>query len=112
MFRTLIATAGFCAVIAASSSVFAQDTMSVRVSYADLNLSSPAGAAALTHRVDQAVLAICGSADIRDMGRQTYVSKCKADTLSAARVQLEQAMNTAGQIQPFIEARQMVLSAH
>ena len=57
------------------------------VSYADLDLASPAGRAALDRRIHGAVREVCGTASSADlMGRQR-VSLCRAETLAAANAQ-------------------------
>lgn len=48
------------------------------VGYADLNVSSPAGIAALEGRLQRAVRQVCGSADPTDLGGQSQVRQCRA----------------------------------
>jgi len=67
----------------------------VHVSYADLNVHSPAGAAVLNHRIAAAAEQVCGDSGDRDPSRRARVDACKiqavADalaTVKAANVQL------------------------
>ncbi len=61
----------------------------VRVSYADLNLATPAGAAKLHSRLRAASASLCGQADFRDLTRVTLENACVARTLAGALEQVE-----------------------
>jgi UrcA family protein len=77
-----------------------EETASVTVSYADLNLQTPAGAASLERRVHQAVYEVCGSEDDRDLSDWFAQRKCRADALKDARAKMNQAVAAArGQVQ-------------
>ena len=52
------------------------------VNYGDLNLSSPAGAAAFQSRIDRAVRQICGSAHASDLNGQAQVRRCRSDSIA------------------------------
>jgi UrcA family protein len=88
---SLIAAA---ALVAAAAPAFAQDAVSDiverNVSYADLDLSAPAGVAALDQRIDTAVTQVCGRADLHDLGAWKAMQQCRAD----ARSKIEQTRNT------------------
>ncbi len=88
---SLIAAAVLCA---AAAPAFAQEAVSDivqrSVSYADLDLSAPAGVAALDHRIDAAVTQVCGRADSHDLGAWTAMKQCRVD----ARGKIEQTRNT------------------
>lgn len=51
--------------------------MSERVSFADLNLATPAGIAALDGRIDRAVRRICASAHPADLSTGMQVRQCR-----------------------------------
>lgn len=57
------------------------------VSYADLNLASAAGRAALGARVDAAVRAVCGEATPIDLDGVRQVELCRDETLAAVNGQ-------------------------
>src|SRR5271170_4706948 len=46
------------------------------VKYADLNVSSPAGAAALYARISVAANGVCRALDGRDLASKTYFDRC------------------------------------
>lgn len=50
----------------------------VAVHYGDLDLGSPAGRAALNHRIRQAVRTACGEASSADLKGQNQVAACRA----------------------------------
>ena len=79
MTRKFISTIALGAALI-SAPAFAQDQTSVHVSYADLNLASPAGVKVFHRRLEDAVTKICGTADPRDMGRRAMVQACRDST--------------------------------
>ena len=58
------------------------ETRSVSVRYADLDLASAAGAAALYQRLQGAARVVCGYAD--EMAMVTYVNRCNHSAISHA----------------------------
>jgi UrcA family protein len=58
------------------------------VVYADLNLASPAGMAALHNRVNSAVLSVCGNADERDLRAMAAIHACRAKARDATQSQI------------------------
>ena len=69
---------------------------SVRVTYADLNLQTHAGARAMLARLEAAAGRVCGNEpDIRDLARATPYQRCKAAALDAAVRQLDAPLVTA-----------------
>ena len=66
----------------------AADETTVTVPYADLNLASPAGAAALEARIDAAVEEVCVRPDIRNIKAMTAWEECKASAKLDALDQL------------------------
>jgi UrcA family protein len=70
---------------AAAVPAFAQqdaDVLQRAVSYADLDLTSPAGVAAFDRRIDAAVTQVCGRADLRDMAAWSERKQCRAKARS------------------------------
>ena len=67
-----------------SASAVASETVSVSVSYDDLNLSSRAGATALQQRIEAAVDNVCGTR-ARDLKTAAILQKCRTDALAAAK---------------------------
>jgi len=62
----------------------AADAPQVHVSYADLNLSTTAGAARLTSRISAAAEQVCGFAPDRDLARKAQFDSCKARAIADA----------------------------
>jgi UrcA family protein len=84
------------AVVGAAVPCFAQEETTVSVKFADLNLSSKDGAAALERRIARAVDEVCGPADPRDLAVYLEESKCQAKAWAGARPQMAQAIATFG----------------
>lgn len=61
------------------------ETISVPVSYADLDLSTDRGAAILHRRISQAVTTICGPARITS---RPAVANCRRDAFSATQAEV------------------------
>jgi len=74
----------------ATPAVAAEDeaVVSVTVPYADLDIADPAGADALTQRIDSAVDKVCARPDIRNLKGMVAWEECKADALAGAMEQL------------------------
>ncbi len=80
---SLLAATVLCAAVApAFAEDAASDIVQRSVSYADLDLSAPAGVAALDHRIDAAVAQVCGRADPRDLGAWTAIEHCRVEARS------------------------------
>lgn len=65
-----------CVGLAAASAAEAQEASMV-VKFGDLNLRSPAGAAAALSRIDAASRKFCGEVDIRDLATLDAVQACR-----------------------------------
>jgi UrcA family protein len=80
---SLIAAAALCA---AGAPAFAQeldaDIVQRTVSYADLDLSSPAGVAAFDQRIDAAVTQVCGRVEGYDLTARRKMENCQRDARS------------------------------
>ena len=61
------------------------DTTSVEVSYADLNLANPTGAAVLRSRIDQALVKVCAKPDMRDLKGSAAFQSCSARAREATK---------------------------
>ena len=64
----------------------APEQVTVRISYADLNLASPQGRARLESRVAGAARSICGSFFPADLEMAGLVRACRADAIASARL--------------------------
>ena len=84
---TILAAAAFAGGLA-TPAVAAEATVSVTVPYADLDVADPAGADALTQRIDSAVEKVCHRPDIRNLKGMVAWEECKADALAGAMEQL------------------------
>lgn len=62
---------------------------SVAVSYADLDLSRPAGVAVLDRRLARAADAVCGVPDARDLRAAIATRACRTAALTAANAELK-----------------------
>jgi len=66
----------------------ADETVSVAVPFADLDVSNPAGADVLTQRIDSAVEKVCNRPDMRDLKAMVAFEECKSEALAGAMEQL------------------------
>ncbi len=89
MFRrfvsVLLPLAALVSVTASAAELNTPDSVSVEVSYAGLDLSSPAGAAAFRVRIKQAINEICGWSDSRDLESMRRLHECRSQL--AAKVE-------------------------
>jgi UrcA family protein len=69
------------------------ETVTVRVSYADLNLASAEGRARLDRRIAGAARSICGSYFPIDLDMFALVRECRADAIASARIPTAVASN-------------------
>jgi UrcA family protein len=79
--------------VAAASPAQAESTRIV--SYADLDLSSPAGQSALDRRIDNAVRQMCGRAFPSDLQTQHQVRQCREQTAAEVQAQRNDAFAQA-----------------
>ena len=89
--RKSIATALAAATLAgsfATPAVAADEVVSVVVHFGDLDVADPAGADALSQRIDSAVEKVCHRPDIRNLKGMAAWEECKADALAGAMEQL------------------------
>lgn len=95
---TLTALAAIAALGFVSTAQAADDssTVSVRVSYSDLNLSSPAGAQAVLRRITQAAKGICGAEPgINDLSSHQAYGRCVKQIVDHSVTSLDKPMVTA-----------------
>jgi UrcA family protein len=69
------------------------ETVTVRVSYADLNLATAEGRARLDRRIAGAARGICGSYFPMDLRMAALVSDCREDAIASARIPTAVASN-------------------
>jgi UrcA family protein len=73
----------------------AAESNSVRVSYADLNLASNAGAGALQRRIGFAARVVCEIEDSRQLSLASATNACRSDTIESVRPAYEAAVASA-----------------
>jgi UrcA family protein len=77
----------------------ADDTTLTRVvSYSDLDLTHAEGVAALAHRINGAVMTVCGDFDSRDLDAMRVVQQCRTNAKAGAAPQIAQAIEHARQL--------------
>jgi len=91
--RKLLIPAIAAAVLAASPA-FAAEEVTVTVSYADLDLTTPEGRATLDARIAAAVTTVCGRPPIRTTLQFEPVRECRADAFEGAMEQVEARLAT------------------
>lgn len=96
----LRAIPAFAAVVVAAALVVptvsqAAQSNSVRVSYADLNLASDAGATALQRRIGFAARVVCEIEDSRQLPLASATNVCRSDTIASVRPAYEAAVASA-----------------
>ncbi len=74
--------------LAAIATPASAETQSVKVAYADLNLSSQAGMAALESRIHAAAKKICGKVEVRQVGDGAAHQRCMDETQASASVEI------------------------
>ena len=75
---TLLALAAIFGTLSSASAATPDNSVaSITVRYADLNLSTEAGAQALYHRVAYAAKQVCPAEDIRDLSRLGIARACQ-----------------------------------
>ena len=89
IFLASVLTAGSILVGTASPAIAAAPEVETRiVRYADLDLGSTAGRAALDRRIAGAVRAVCGRASIQDLNGLHQVELCRDEAEAGAYAQL------------------------
>jgi UrcA family protein len=77
----------------AADIVVAPTAVTVRISYADLNLANAEGRATLDRRIAGAARSICGSYFPADLQTAALVQTCRADAIASARLPAAYASN-------------------
>jgi UrcA family protein len=98
MFRTFIATAAILGALATAPAAAAEPVVrsSVRVSYADLDLSREAGARALLERIEAASQRVCGPRPSpRNLKINIHYRACYRDAVSQAVAEVESPLLSA-----------------
>ena len=83
------------AAVALSSTAALADAPTMRVSYADLNLTSPAGVAALKARVARAATTVCALDGSRDVQSLMAERACRSAALASADLPMQTAIAAA-----------------
>jgi UrcA family protein len=94
--RSIALAVAACAVATpalAADVLVAPETVTVRVSYADLNLASPQGRARLDARIAGAARGICGGYFATDLEMASLVKNCRAGAIASARLPADYASN-------------------
>jgi UrcA family protein len=73
----------------------AEESNSVRVSYADLNLGSTAGQHVLQRRIAGAARTVCVIEDSRELALRTATNACRGDAIASAEPAYEAAIAAA-----------------
>jgi UrcA family protein len=91
----------------------AEDSNSMRVSYADLNLASTAGQGVLQRRMVGAAKIVCVIEDSREIALRSATNSCRSDAVARAWPAYEAAVNNArrGSV-TVIDATALIISAH
>ena len=87
--RKFIITSALTALsLVALSAPASAETQSVKVTYADLDLSSQAGMATLEGRIHAAAKKICGKIEVRKVGDGSAHQRCMDETQASASVEI------------------------
>jgi UrcA family protein len=70
----------------------------VKVSYADLDLSNQAGVKALNRRVAAAITKVCGEVDPKNLSEGGYITKCRAAAKMSTAQQIASAVNSSERV--------------
>lgn len=110
--------AGAGALIAAATLVLptasqAEESNSMRVSYADLNLASTAGQGILQRRMAGAAKVVCVIEDSREIALRSATNNCRSDAVARAWPAYEAAVSNArrGTV-TVIDAAALAITAH
>lgn len=101
----LAALGGVLLAAPATAQTAAQPVRTQIVNYADLDLRSQAGQAALDRRLRAAAHAACGTASSANPKGQNEVRRCRAETLERASIQRARAVSVA------VESNATILSS-
>ena len=86
LFAAAALAAAYVNTSAALSPAAAQDADGVAVSYADLNLASPAGRAVLDRRIAAAARQVCGNYLITELKWAEMSRACRAEVTASAQL--------------------------
>lgn len=96
MLKLLIAAAVLPAAAAAIPAAAQTSRPPIHVVYADLDLTTPAGAAALDRRIAGAAAHFCPGLDDYDLSRRAAAQRCQRRLVADAAAQRRQAIAAAG----------------
>lgn len=83
-----LATLSQAALAASTHRSNGDDPKQLIVRYADLDLSKPAGAAQLYHRLQNAAEAVCSSLESRELARKSMFRNCVSESMEGAVTQV------------------------
>ena len=86
--RIIIVPALAAISLAVLSTPAAAETVSISVPYRDLDLSTPAGMAALDGRIEAATQRICGRAEVRRVRDGVDYQRCLQETRASVSLEL------------------------
>ena len=93
--RKFIITSALTALsLAVISTPASAETQSVAVQYADLDLTSPAGLAALEGRIEAAAKKICGQVEVRRVSDGADQQRCIRETQASVSVEIARLTGT------------------
>ena len=92
--RNIIVPALAALSLAVISTPASAETQSVAVQYADLNLSSPAGMAALQGRIEAAARKICGKPEVRSLHDGLDQQHCMREAQASVSVEIARLTGT------------------
>ena len=85
---TVLAAAALAGGLATPAIAVDDETVSVTVPFADLDVADPAGADALSTRIEAAIDQVCHRPDMRNLKAMVAWEECKAEALAGAMEQL------------------------
>jgi UrcA family protein len=95
IFFSVAAVAAASLTVGATAATFVVEAVpSTKVSYADLDLTAPAGRQTLERRIAGAAKLVCGTPPSLNLSMITAVTRCHEQAVSSANRQVERALAT------------------
>jgi UrcA family protein len=114
-FRGVLATAVLgsfaCNLTAVSTAAESTDAQQTTVKYADLNVSSPEGAAALHARIQRAARQVCRPLDGQDLSSKARMGACEHKAIAVAVTKVDQPALFAAYNAHYGQPKPIVLAA-
>ena len=103
---SLAAVAAVSPAAAGAAPIVVEAAPSVAVSYADLDITAPAGRQTLERRVAGAAKRVCGTAPALNLRMFAAVTECREEAVASANLQIERALATRfAAASPTVEVR-------